>query len=322
MEITYAIRHELILIPVLIDGAQFPSEIELPDEIAPLVRRQYFKLRKESFSADIDRLIPVLFNATRMQGSAILSSDGLDIGSAFRDFESGPELVVLPSGHFLIGSPAGEDERMKDEGPQRLTMFSRPFAIGRFAVTFREWDCYLAEEINVYNPSDGGWGRDGRPVVNVSWEDAQSYLAWASKKAGTIYRLPSEAEWEYAARAGSATAYWWGERADLGRARYSLVAPDGEPEGGTVPVNSFSPNPWGLFNVHGNVWEWVEDNWSDNYLGKSGNGEALIVTNKFFRVVRGGSWRDGPSYIRSATRNYERQEFRGDMIGFRVVRDL
>src|SRR5262249_30260931 len=156
-----------------------------------------------------------------------------------------------------------EEGRFSDEGPQHEVRILRPFAVGRFAVTFDEWDACMADGgCNGYRPEDQGWGRGRRPVINVSWHGAQAYVAWLSRKTGQGYRLLTEAEWEYAARAGTTTPFWWGSAISADQANYdgSYVyrnGPKGEYRRQTVEVDSFRPNDWGLYQVHGNVWEWV-----------------------------------------------------------------
>jgi formylglycine-generating enzyme required for sulfatase activity len=204
---------------------------------------------------------------------------------------------------------------------------AKPFAVGRFAVTFKEWDaCAAARGCGAYTPGDEGWGRDRQPAVNVSWDDAKAYVSWLSLKTGKPYRLLSEAEREYVTRAGTKTPFWWGAKIGTDQANYNGKYPYAgrEEKGGylekTLPVRSFEPNPWGLYQVHGNVWEWVEDCWHDNYRDAPTHGEAWVDGKSCRRVLRGGAWDRPPQLLRSACRVSFRPAFRYNMIGFRVAR--
>ncbi len=246
---------------------------------------------------------------------------------SFKDCPDCPEMVVAPAGSFMMGSPASEPERYDDEGPQHRVTIPKPFAVGRFAVTFAEWDACVADSgCGGYKPSDQGWGRDDRPVINVSWNDAQAYVAWLKKKTGKTYRLLTESEREYAARAGTTTPFWWGKSITPDQANYKgTYAYAGGGEKGayrekTVPVKSFDPNPWGLYQVHGNVWEWVEDCWRANYDGALTDGSAKTTGDCASRVLRGGSWVYGPRVLRAARRDWFNSEVRVNNLGFRVAR--
>ncbi len=248
-------------------------------------------------------------------------------GESFKDCPNCPEMVVAPAGSFSMGSPASEPERYDDEGPQHKVTIPKPFAVGRFAVTFAEWDACVADGgCGGYKPSDQGWGRDDRPVINVSWNDAQTYVTWLKKKTGKTYRLLTESEREYAARAGTTTPFWWGKSITPEQANYNgtnIYAGGGE-KGSyrekTVPVKSFDPNPWGLYQVHGNVWEWVEDCWRANYDGALTDGSAKTAGDCTSRVLRGGSWNNSPRYLRAARRDGINAAFRYSNLGFRVAR--
>jgi formylglycine-generating enzyme required for sulfatase activity len=260
----------------------------------------------------------------------------------FKDAEFAPEMVVAPAGSFMMGSPpgtlgfGGEPERSDDEGPQRKVAIATPFAIGRYAVTFAEWDAAQQDRDwqaitgrQARLPGDEGWGRADRPAIDVDWDDAKAYAAWLSQKTGKDYRLPSEAEWEYACRAGSVTPFWWGASITPEQANYDgSVEPykgggkKGEYRRKTLPVKSFEPNPWGLYQVHGNVWEWCEDLWHDNYNGAPTDGSAWTTGDSPYRVLRGGSWVDNPRALRSACRNLGNPRSRLRFRGFRVARTL
>lgn len=178
------------------------------------------------------------------------------------------------------------------------------------------WEC------GCYRPADGGWGRGGGPVINVSWDDAQAYASWLSRETGEDYRLLSEAEWEYVARAGTATRYWWGDAIGSNRANCNDCGSrwDGE---STAPVGSFGANAFGLHDVHGNVWEWVDGCWRENYARHPRDGSAWLGDRGgdcSRRILRGGSWLDVPEYLRAANRYRVGSGLRSNVIGFRVAR--
>ena len=201
-----------------------------------------------------------------------------------------------------MGSPESEEGRTRFEGPQHRVTFSQPFAVGRFAVTFDEWNACVADGgCNGYEPSDSNWGRGKRPVINVSWDDAQAYISWLKRKTGRNYHLLSEAQREYVTRAGTTTPFWWGSSISTRQANYTDESGlKGQYRYQTAPVNSFQPNPWALFQVHGNVYEWTEDCWNENYSGAPTDGSAWTSRDCTSRVVRGGSWETFPRYLRSA----------------------
>ncbi len=232
----------------------------------------------------------------------------------------GPVMVSIPTGQFSMGSPTTENGRYPDEGPQHSVTIPRAFAIGRDEVTFDDYDRY-AQASGKKLPADNGWGRGTRPVINVSWQDAQDYAAWLSRQTGQTYRLPSEAEWEYAARAGTTTAYWWGDALGKNHANGGGGGSvwDGKQ---TAPVGSFAANPWGLHDTAGNVWEWVADCWHDSYQGAPTDGSAWGGAANCDRGVRGGSWINFPQILRSAFRNWYRPDDSNYDQGFRLARAL
>jgi formylglycine-generating enzyme required for sulfatase activity len=250
-------------------------------------------------------------------------------------FPGGPRLVCVPVGRFLMGSAPSEIERDHDEGPEHMVELSTNLAVGVFAVTFSEWSVAQVERGVDHAPNDQGWGLGDQPVINVSWKDAQRYIEWLRVKTGKRYRLPTEAEWEYVARAGTTTPFWWGGTILPAQANYDGRYPygsgaEGEYRNRPLPVDSFGPNPWGLYQVHGNVWEWCEDDWVANYAQAAGDGSAhkeppkprSFLPRLPMQVVRGGSWRSMPKDLRSARRHHFPQHYRGDSIGFRVVCQL
>src|SRR5918996_543002 len=236
----------------------------------------------------------------------------------FRDCEHCPELVVVPAGEFLRGSPAEAPGHRSSEGPQHRVTIGQPLAAGRYEVTFAQWDRCVEAGACQQQPNDRDWGRGNRPVIYVSWEDAHDYLAWLSVQTGHRYRLPSEAEWEYLARAGAAGNYWWGDRLIEG------LAVCGECGNGdmTAPVGSFPPNPFGVYDVHGNVWEWMEDCWNGTYAGAPSDGKPWLIGECDKRVVRGGAWGRPAEEMRLAFREGDDRQLRSGKRGFRVVREL
>ena len=241
----------------------------------------------------------------------------------FRDCEECPELVIVPAGSFLMGSPSDEAVGSDpNEGPLHAVTISLPFAAGKYEVTFDEWDyCVRRGGCGGYRPDDKGRGRGRFPVTNVSWEDASSYVRWLSEETGKKYRLLTESQWEYAARAGTRGPYHFGSRIAQSQASFSLRI--GNPKSrGTVPVGSYPANVFGLHDVHGNVWEWVQDCWQESYEGALSNGAASGPRNCGVRVLRGGSWANLRKDLRSANRYRNPATLRHVHIGFRVLRVL
>lgn len=241
---------------------------------------------------------------------------GGGIKAAFRDCPECPEMTVLPAGQFLMGSKDGEDGREGSEGPQRIVSFSQPFAVSRFEISAAEWQACAA---------DGGCRsnklyRGKKPVGNVNWHDAMAYTVWLSKKTGKKYRLLSEAEWEYAARAQSETAYWWGDWIAPEQARYDSALIDAKPSAALVDAGS--PNAWSLHHVHGNAAEWVQDCWHETYHGAPADGSARLDGDCSKRVLRGGSWQAAAGQIRSAARMNAETGSRQRSYGFRVARSF
>ena len=249
-------------------------------------------------------------------------------GTRTRDCEACPELVVVPAGSFMMGSPASEWGRFNNEGPQRRVTIAEPFAVGVYEVTFREWDACVSEGgCNGYRPDDLGWGRGGRPVINVSWDDARAYVKWLSQRTGKHYRLLSESEWEYVARAGTTGPFHTGSTISSDQANYDssytyASGRKGRYRGQTVQVGTFAPNAFGLHEVHGNVWEWTQDCWNDRYTGAPTDSRAWETGECERRVLRGGSWGDVPWLLRSADRGKNDSSIRDLKIGFRIARTL
>jgi formylglycine-generating enzyme required for sulfatase activity len=270
---------------------------------------------------------------------------GAGLSEQFKDCPTCPEMVVLPAGTFTMGSPRNEPERFDREDEVFVTIGS-PIAVGRFAVTRGEFAAFAAATGHkpdggclVYSGSvwkhqvDSSWRSvgftqtDRHPVVCVSWNDAKAYSAWLSSTTGKTYRLLSESEREYVARADTRTPFWWGSTISTGQANYNgdyiyAGGSKGENRKATVPVDSFAANPWGLYNVHGNVWEWTEDCWNGKNAGNPGNGSVRNRGDCRSRVLRGGSWYYLPLLLRSAYRSSIRPDDRSNTFGFRVARTL
>ena len=261
-----------------------------------------------------------------------------------------PEIVVIPAGSFIMGCIEEEWETVYEtvteevgwlfkkqvtkqvakrqlrragrdnvegggydwEKPAHQVTVAR-FAMGKYPVTFAQFDAFC-EATGFKKPADAGWGRGDRPVINVSWHDAQTYIQWLCEVTGKAFRLPSEAEWEYAARGGDDQhAYPWGQTADASRANF------GSSVGKTTPVGQYPANGFGLHDMHGNVWEWCQDTWHDNYQGAPTTGAVWAGGDTSRRVLRGGSWLNDPHGLRSAYRFYGTPDYRSPNVGFRLV---
>jgi len=259
-------------------------------------------------------------------------------GDSVRDADFAPELVLVPPGKFWMGSKDGEGN--DSERPRREVTIGAPLLVGKYPVTFAEWDAFdraggiieTREETsgvifkktetirNKHTPSDAGWGRGKRPVINVNWNDAKAYAKWLSEATGEGYRLLSEAEWEHCCRAGTETQYSFGDD-EKALGEYAWF--NSNAGGKTQPVGQKKANAFGLHDMHGNVWEWCEDPWHENYKGAPVDGSVWSAggdTNR--RVLRGGSWNYDPGYVRSADRDWGRPVSRLDFLGVRLARML
>ena len=275
-----------------------------------------------------------------------------EAGEVFKDCEHCPEMVVVPPGDFTMGSPSSEEGRWDDEGPRHRVTIGSSFSVGVYEVTRGEFGRFVSStdrsmgdscrtwENGEWKARSGlGWRNpgflqtDSHPVVCVSWDDAQSYVAWLSRETGEAYRLLSESEWEYVARAGTVTRYWWGDGsssqcryangADMSAKKHNsgwTVADCDDGYYQTSPVGSFGGNSFGLHDVHGNVWEWVQDCWNDSYAGAPGDGSAWEIGECSRRVLRGGSWNNDPGFLRAAIRYRVGTGVRFSNDGFRVAR--
>ncbi len=234
---------------------------------------------------------------------------------SFQECTNCPVMMVIPAGSFTMGD--------SDESPQHRVTIGGQFAVGQHELTFEQWDACVADGgCNAYRPSDKGWGRGRRPVINVSWHDVNAYVAWLGKKTGKPYRLLSESEYEYATRAGTMTAYPWGNVIGKNNANCDGCGSQWDLKE-TAPVGSFAANGFGLYDMVGNVWEWTADCMHDDYKGAPTNGSAWTSGECGFRVLRGGAWNGYPADLRSADDRYgESPEMRNGDIGFRVGRTL
>jgi formylglycine-generating enzyme required for sulfatase activity len=247
---------------------------------------------------------------------------GFAPGEVFRDFDGAPEMIVVPAGEFLMGSPGGEGD--EDERPQHKVTIANPFAVGIAPVTRGEFAAFVdAMNYKVDERSKWLWRspgfdqEDDHPVVYVSWHDAKAYVTWLKEQSGKAFRLLSEAEWEYCCRAGTTTEYSTGDTITAEQANF------GRNSKGTTSVSKFPPNSWGLYDMHGNVWEWCEDNWHESYNGKPpSDGSVWRGGSRSLRVLRGGAWSSYPESLRSADRYRYPPENRDSWGGFRVARTL
>jgi formylglycine-generating enzyme required for sulfatase activity len=271
---------------------------------------------------------------------------------AFKECDYCSEMVVVPAGNFIMGSPASEIGRDKDEGPQQPVTIERSFAVGKFEVTVAQYKVFADETgqpvdncdmwvITDTAPNAPGFPQDGsHPAVCISWDDAKAYTAWLSRKVGKEYRLLTEAEWEYAARAGTTSRFYFGDddgqicnyanSADQPHRKFvpgAAKCRDGYIY--TAPVGTFAPNAFGLYDMLGNAWEWVEDCAHDNYkdmpAATKQTGAAWTNENCTSRIMRGGGWSNPPNLLRSAQRfrwSNIKPDFRNNRIGFRVARTL
>ena len=271
----------------------------------------------------------------------------------FRDCSDCPEMVAVPAGSFRMGGPSGETGRQDNEGPQHWVEIDQPFAMSVYEITREEYlrfliaekrtwadTCITFEGGEIGERGDRNWQNPGfhqtdrHPVVCVSWDDAQAYVRWLSLQAGQAYRLLSESEWEYAARAGTATARYWGD-GESEQCRHAngldsstdLVGRSGrvgchDGYAATSPAGTFSKNPFGVYDVLGNVWEWTADCWAEDYGAVSGGGRPRRIGGCESRVIRGGSWINGPTFLRSARRDRIPADHRFNVVGFRVGRSF
>lgn len=241
-------------------------------------------------------------------------------GSEFRECAVAcPLMVVIPAGKSTMGSSEDEAGRTKGEGPQHEVTIAKAFAASKYEVTFDQWDACVAAA--ACPRVKDAWGRGNMPVINVSWGDAKLFVAWLSRLTGKEYRLLTEAEWEYAARAGANTRYSWGDETGVSNANCNGCGSAWILQ--TSPVGSFRPNSFGVYDMEGNVWEWVEDIWHDSFEGAPDNGAAWLQGgDPTYRVIRGGSWHNETELVRAAIRFKRHSKVQFDTLGFRVARTM
>ena len=298
------------------------------------VLRDYQQKQRQIYDAEVaqrKKLPPPQdihgWSADKVQALQQRVAHALGLSLPFRDRlangSEGPEMVVIPAGSFLMGSPGKEKNHGSDEQQHPVTI-EKPFAIGRYAVTFKEYDRFC-QASQSEKPDDEGWGRGKRPVINVSWHDAMAYAQWLSEQTGQQYRLPTEAEWEYACRAGTITPFNFGKTITPEQVNYDGDYPyvSGQEKGWyreqTVPVGSLPPNAWGLYDMHGNVHEWTCSKWAGDYDGAEKRCAKSEDTGSS-QVVRGGSWYSYAGSCRSAYRYRGDPAARGTNLGFRLAR--
>jgi formylglycine-generating enzyme required for sulfatase activity len=278
---------------------------------ADLARARIEVLKKEQPDASGQRV------AMLQKDDAKARTGSTQGAAAFRDCPDCPEMVAVPAGEFLMGSNDGGG----NEKPLHKVTIAKPLAVGKFEVTFAEWDACVAAGGCQNSPPDQGWGRGRQPVLNVSWDDiTKDYLPWLSKVTGKTYRLLTEAEWEYAARAGLHASYAWGNELGQNRANCKGCGSQWDAKQ-TAPVGSFAPNAFGLHDTHGNVWEWVQDCYKNTYAGAPVDGQAVDGAN-CSRTRRGGAWNGAASDLRLAGRLGTQVGSRWNNLGFRVARAM
>lgn len=265
---------------------------------------------------------------------ALTAPDAAAPSKSLRDCADCPDMIVIPAGRFDMGT---SDEDIRRWGvaptnrtigwqqPQHRVTIAYRFALGATPVTRREYALFAREAgekvAGIGWESTGLRQTDDDPVVRVSWDEAIAYAAWLSRRTGRQYRLPSEAEWEYAGRSGTTTAYWWGDDAGVDRTVCDDCgsAWDGK---GTAPVRQFPPNPFGLYDMLGQIFEWTQDCWNDHYRGAPGDGSPWMTGDCAVHPSRGGSWNLDARIARASQRARDDHDYQGNMVGFRVARDL
>jgi formylglycine-generating enzyme required for sulfatase activity len=265
---------------------------------------------------------PFIRGQVRPYVLSVAAERALSAGQVFTECSADcPQMVVISAGKFVMGSPASEAGHRAAEEPQHIVAIPVAFAVSKFEITFAEWDNCVEHGDCAANVSDSGLGRGNQPVTNVDWDDAKRYVAWLSHITGKTYRLLSEAEWEYAARAGTQTAYYWGDSLGTGNANCTGCGSrwDGKQP---APAGSFAPNTFGLYDMEGNLWQYVEDCFHPNYDGAPQDGSAWLSKDCKSHVVRAGAWLSLPQYIRNANRTRPASTEKGNAVGFRIARTL
>jgi formylglycine-generating enzyme required for sulfatase activity len=278
-----------------------------------------YSVEDNTLRAEANQRIQALKKAARKprQVASLGSTSGGALSSAGKACADCPEMVLIPAGSFRMGDLSESGVTNNNKLVHRVDVAA--FGLGKYEVTFAQYDAF-ARATNNTLPADRGWGRGSRPVINVTWEDAQAYVKWLSSKTGTTFRLPSEAEWEYAARAGTTTNYSWGN--DVGRNNAVCRDCGSQWKKQTAPVGQFTANAFGLYDMHGNVYEWVEDCYHDSYGGAPSNGAAWTFGSCKHRVLRGGSWQSAEWNTRADFRLKYLPARRLYLNGLRVAQDL
>lgn len=300
------------------------------EELLPHIAGSPVETELTAIREEIEQLKQRLLAKRRSPTNATAPINGLR--DKLADGSLGPELVVVPAGVFMFGSPNDEIGRDTDEGPQTRVDI-KGFAIGQTEVTFAEYE-HFARATGAAIPDDNGWGREDRPVINISWRDAKNYLTWLTDQTGFHYRLPTEQEWEYAARAGTTTTFYTGDclsasQANIGNiVAYATCPSSTEKAGKTVATESFSANSWGLHDIHGNVRELLEDCWFPEHDSTHADGSPRYTTEggncgpNGQRIVRGGVWNADAKSARVANRYAVTEREFSSEFGFRLARDL
>jgi formylglycine-generating enzyme required for sulfatase activity len=250
-------------------------------------------------------------------GCIVLDAHAQKVGSKFRDCDACPFMTVVPAGKYRMGDLTGTG--LHNETPAHDVIIPRAFAVGIYEIAYLEFDACVADGGCKHKPNDANWGRGKRAVASVSWNDAGQYVDWLSKKTGKKYRLLTEAEWEYAARAGTKTRYPWGD--ELGQGNAACLS-CGAGSVMTLQAGQLPPNAFGLHDMVASRKEWVQDCWNSSYAGAPSDGSAWLQGQCKRRVLRGGSWYDSARFIRSASRAGAVLQEREDQYGFRVAREI
>jgi formylglycine-generating enzyme required for sulfatase activity/class 3 adenylate cyclase len=326
-------------------AAPKPS-VAIPVRVEPTLRDTAPKLPPAPTTQASTTTRPAPDQSVRLGVLDAAAEQALKPGDRFKECETCPEMIVIPRGEFTMGSNSSQPGHEPDEAPARKVVIGRTIAVARHATTVSEFATFVA--VTGYRPGagcrvfeNGQWVERAElsfrnpgfqqvadhPAACVNWNDATAFADWMTARMNAIYRLPTEAEREYFTRAGTTTAFWWGNDIDPSRASYDWShvfagSPRAQPKPGTHPVDAFKPNPWGLMQVHGNVSEWVEDCWNDSYRGAPADGSAWTTGDCKRRVLRGGSWGYVPKDLRSAYREGATSTNRNFNFGFRLVRVL
>ena len=321
-----AVLHTLAAVTVLVAATAHAQLSETTDPLVrPSLEAELADLKAKS-TASVASALPRLAARSPQERLAAAPEIWRVPGALteFRDCAGCPHMVVIPAGEFTMGSPPAEQQA---EAQHRVTI-AAPFAVSKFEITFDQWDaCVRDDGCGNVRPNDEGWGRGQRPVIHMSFDSARLYVTWLSRKTGKPYRLLSEAEWEYAARAGTTTTFAFGDTLSPGSANFNGSTDGSGPSDvnrqKTMPVGSFPPNAFGLHDMHGNISEWVEDCWHNDYTEKApSDGSAWVEGNCTGRVLRGGSWEDSDVELRSAARVGEYRHNSSYVDGLRIARSL